>query len=208
MVGDTSTHWRSVEQWSPSLFLIGGALLAGHTAVQSIEAFTALNSPPDVFVTTGHLVALGGLVGLYPVLADRTPRLARAAGAVAVVPVVGWVAMTGAQLLAVAGMASTLNDVLPGPVILLVVGSTILTYVLFGAATLRIGEGSRTVGGLVVAPAVLLLALADEALTGVSPLDGILIAGGLTLSMLALGYRLRTWHRPEQPTPTGDAVVG
>lgn len=210
MLSGPNTNWDSVSRWSPTLFLIGGALLAGHAALLGIETFTTLTPPPDVFVTTGHLVALVGLVGLYPVLADRTPKLARAAGAVAVVPLVGWVGMTVAQLLAVVGVASTLTDILPGPVIMLVLGSTILTYGLFGAATLRTGEGSRIVGGLVLGPAVLLVALlADEALTGVSPLDGVLIAGGLTLSMMALGYRLRTWDRStERATPTGDATAG
>lgn len=203
-------HWDSVEQWSPTLFLVGGALLVGHAAVKGIKAFTDLAPPPDVFVTTGHLIALVGLVGLYPVLVDRTPRVARAAVAVAVVPIVGWGVMTVARLLAVAGTVSSLNHVLPGALIVLVVGSTILTYGLFGAATLRAGEDSRIVGILVLAPAALfIMLLVDAATTGASALDGVFIGGGLALSMMALGYRLRTWdHRTAHAAPNGDAMVG
>lgn len=210
MASDTKSQWRAIERWSPTLLLVGGALLIGHAAVKGIEAFTDLAPPPDVFVTTGHLVGLVGLVGLYPVLVDRTPGVARAAVAVAVVPIVGWVVMTLAQLLAVAGTVSSLNRVLPGAFIMLVAGSTVLTYGLFGVATLRAGEGSRTVGFLVLAPAaVFVVSLVDAALTGMSSLDGVLIGGGMALSMLALGYRLRTWdHRTGHAVPTGDATVG
>lgn len=210
MVNGNSTHWKSVEQWSPMLFLIGGGLLVGHAAIEGIEAFTDLTPPPDVFVSTGHLVALVGLVGLYPVLVNRTPRVARTAIAVAVVPIVGWVVMTAAKLLAVTGTITSLNHVLPEVLIMLVVGSTILTYALFGAATLRVDEESRTVGLLVLAPAVLVVVLlVDATLTGVSALDGALIGGGLALSMLTLGYRLHTWdYRTEYALPTDDAAVG
>lgn len=210
MVGGTSTHWDAVEQWSPTLFLIGGALLVGHAVVQGIKAFTDLAPPPDVFVTTGHLVALVGLVGLYPVLVDRMPTVARAAVAVTAIPLAGWVVMTGAQLLTVAGIVSSLTDPLPGSLLMLVPVSTILTYGLFGVATLRVGEGSRTVGLLVLAPAALIVVLlVDSAITGVSPLDGFLVGSGLALSMLAVGYRLRTWDRPvEHAAPTGDATAG
>jgi hypothetical protein len=75
-----STHFDAVEQWSPTLFLVGGGLVITHATVQAIDAFTAMTTPPDVFVAAGHLVALVGLLVLYPVPAYRTPRLARVAG--------------------------------------------------------------------------------------------------------------------------------
>lgn len=210
MVHSVNTRWDSVEQWSPTLFLIGGTLLVGHAAVQGIDAFTDLSPPPDVFVTVGHLIALLGLVGLYPVLADRTSVTARAAAVVAVVPLVGWTVMTSVKLLAVGGLVSSLTDTLPGPIIMLVVGSTILTYVLFGVATLRVGEGSRSVGLLVLSPAALIVVLlADAAVTGASAADGVFIGGGLALSMLALGYRLRSWSGSARRTAAAaDVTMG
>lgn len=210
MLPHTEPRWGSIEQWSPTLFLVGGCLLLGHAAVQGITVFTDLTPPPDVFVTTGHLVALVGLIGLYPVLVDRTPRLARGAGAVAVVPLAGWLLMTITQFLTIAGIASSLIDTLPGAVIMLVPVATFLTYVLFGAATLRAGEGSRMVGILVLAPAALIVVLlAGSALTEAAAIVGLVVGSGLAVSMLALGYRLRTWNHPtEHAVPTGEASVG
>jgi len=210
MRAGNSTHWDAVEQWSPMLFLVAGGLLVGHATVQGIKAFTTMTTLPDVFVTTGHLVALVGLLGLYPVLVDRTPRLARAAGAVAVVPLAGWVVLTGTQFLTVAGVMSSMTDALPGAVGMLVPVSTILTYVLFGVATLRVGGDSRTVGLLVVAPAALFVVLlVASVVTEASAILGVIIGGGFALSMLALGARLRSWDHPTEHTaPTTDATAG
>lgn len=192
------------------MFLVGGGLLVGHAAMLGIQAFSNLTTPPDVFGPTGHLVALVGLLGLYPPLVARTPAVARIAGAVATVALVSWAVMTVTRFLAVAGIISALSDVLPGAFFMLVFGSTILTYVLFGVAIVRVDDSPRTVGLLVLAPAVLLVVvLVDSAITGVTALDGLIIGGGLALSMLALGYVLRTWDRPtDRTTSTGDVTVG
>lgn len=210
MLRGNKRHWHSTERWSPTLFLLGGMLLAGHAAVQGIEAFTDLSPPPDVFVTVGHLVALLGLVGLYPALVDQTPITARVGAVAATIPLVGWVAMTVAQLIAVAGAAASLNEILPGAVIMLVVVSTVFTYLLFGIAGLRVDKNSMTIGALVLAPGVLIVALlVDAAVTGSSAIDGFVIGGGLAVSMLALGYRLRTWNRSRGHAATiGDATAG
>ncbi|MEF8826340.1 MAG: hypothetical protein V5A27_08405 [Halapricum sp.] len=210
MGAGNSTYWNAVEQWSPTLFLAGGGLLVGHAAVQGIKAFTAMTTPPDLFVTTGHLVALLGLLGLYPVLVDRTPRLARVAVAVAAIPLAGWVVMTATQFLTVAGVVPSMTDALPGAVGMLVAVSTALTYVLFGVATLRVGGDSRTVGVLVLAPAALIVVLLVASLVmEASAILGLIIGGGFALSMLALGARLRSWdRRTEYTAPTTDATAG
>lgn len=204
-----TSQWNSVEQWSPILFLVGGGLLVGHAAMSAVHAFTDIATPPDVFVTTGHFVALVGLLGLYPVLANGTRRLARAAAAAGVVALVSWFVMTVVRFFELAGIVSSLGDALPETFFLVVLASTILTYVLFGVATLRI-DRSRTVGLLVLIPGLLTVALVvDSALTGVSALDGVFIGGGLALSMLALGYTLRTWDGPtDHVASAGDVTAG
>ena len=209
MVSDTTSKWGSIERWSPTLFLVGGALLVGHAAMSGIHAFTEVATPPDVFVTTGHLVALVGLLGLYPGIITRTPRVARAGGAVAVVALVSWFVMTVTRFFELTGVISSLGDALPEPFFIVVLASTILTYVLFGIATIRV-DSSWTVGLLVLAPGALTAALVvDSALTGVTDLDGVFIGGGLALSMLALGYTLRTWDRPtDHAASAGDITAG
>lgn len=210
MVSATTSHWDSVERWSPTLFLVGGGLLVGHAAMLGVQAFSNLTTPPDVFGPTGHLVALAGLFGLYPALADRTPTAARVAGAAATVALAGWFVMTVTRFLAVAGIVSSLGDVLPGVVAMLAFVSTILAYVLFGVTTLRVDDRSRTVGVLVLAPAALLVVvLADSVVTGVTASEGLVVGGGLALSMLGLGYTLRTWDRPaDRGVPAGDVTAG
>lgn len=205
-----TSRWDSVEQWSPTLFLVGGGLMVGHAALLGVQAFTNLSTPPDVFGPTGHLVALLGLVGLYPVLAARTPTVARIAGAVTAVTLLSWFVMTVTRLLAIVGLVSAVSDVLPGVFFMLMFVSTILTYVLFGIATVRIDDGSRIVGILVLTPAALIsIALVDSAITGVTALEGVVIGSGLALSMLFLGHTLRTWDRPtDNATPAGKVAAG
>jgi hypothetical protein len=173
-----------------------------------IEAFTALSTPPDVFVTAGHLVALLGLVGLYPGLVERTPRLARSAVALAAVPAAGWVVMTVGQLLVVAGAWPSLSAVLPGAFFVGLLATSILAYGLFGAAALRTGRDSRRVGLLVLAPGGLMaVLLVDSALTGASAVDGLVLGGGMGAAMLALGVELRTWPvRTGATSPVGVPV--
>lgn len=209
MVARSNARWTALERWAPTLLLLGGGGVITHAAINAVEAFTALTAPPDVFVTTGHLVALVGLIGLYPALVERTPRLARFGLAVGAVAIASWVVMTVGQFLAVAGVWASLAAVLPGAFFVVVLAATILTYAAFGTATLRGGGYPRTDGLLVLAPAVLIAALAiDATVNGSTAVDGVLFGGGLALSMLALGVRLRSWTRTAVgPAPAG-AVSG
>jgi hypothetical protein len=117
--------------------------------------------------------------------------------------------MTVVRFFEFAGTVSSLNEALPETFFIVVLASTILTYVLFGVATLRI-DSSRTVGLLVLVPGLLTAALVvDSALTGVSALDGVVVGGGLAMSMLVLGYTLRTWDRPtDHVASVGDVTPG
>lgn len=173
-----------------------------------VRAFSDLGTPPDVFGPAGHFVALVGLVGLAPVLVDRWPRMSRFAGAVAAVAVVSWAAMTGARLLAVVGAGGT--DMLPGGLVALMFVSTVLTYLLFGVGIAWLGEVPLRVGVLVVAPAVLLVVvLAASVVTGVAALAGFVIAVGLFLTMVSLGYTLRTRAgEADHPDRPSDVTVG
>lgn len=208
MGNDTTHRWDSVERWSPTLFLVGGGLLIGHAALLGVRAFTAATTPPDVFGPTGHLVALAGLFGLYPVLADRLPRVSPVAGTVAAVALGGWLAMSVARLLAVAGIVPSMGDVLPGTLVALTFGATVLAYGLFGAVTVRI-DGSRTVGLLLLAPAALLVvALAVAASAAVSDLAALGVASGQAVAVLVLGYTIRTWNVPADAMPVGGVTAG
>ena len=204
------SQWNSLERWTPTLFLIGGSLLLGHAAMLGVRAVSELTVPPDPFGPAGHLVALVGLLGLYPALVDRKPAMVPAAGIAAGVALVSWGVMSITRLLAVVGIVPSVSDLLPGVFFVLLFASTVFTYVLFSVAAGRTDDIPWTVGLLILAPAVLLVVvLVDSAVTGVSDLEGVVIGTGLALSMLALGYSLRTWDAAsDQPELIGDLTAG
>lgn len=184
--------------------------MVGHAAMLGVQAFSNLTTPPDLFGPTGHLIAILGLFGLYPVLVDRTPTVARVAGAIAAVAFASWAVMVVTRFLEAAGVVSTVNDVLPGAFLMLVFASTILTYILSGIAILRVDSDSRLVGLLVLAPgALILVALIGSTVANVTAIVGFVIGGGQALSMLGLGHILRTWESPAGgATPAGEVTAG
>lgn len=200
---------ESVEQWSPTLFLAAGALVVGHATILGVQAFTEMATPPDVFAPLGHLVALVGLFGLYPALADRTPTLARVAAVVAAVPAAGWLVIAGAQVGELAGVLSPPTGVLPGVVFTVVIVSTVLTYLLFGVAGLRAGGRSRIVARRLLVPAGLFGGLITGiAVAGASALIGFLFTGGLVVAYLAIGRCLRVEAAPNDAETPADATTG
>lgn len=187
---------------SRRLFLLAGGLFVVFAASTGVRTFTAAVVPVvhDVFGPAGFFVGVLGLLGLYPTLADRTPTLARAAAAAAVVPLVGWFAIAAIGVGDAAGVLPDASIVLPGVAFVAVFLTTILAYGLFGAASLRGAVPSRTVGVLLLAPAALILALILG--MGVVPAAGwieFIIDAGHALSHLAIGFALGAAGVPTDP---------
>jgi hypothetical protein len=200
---------RRVEQWSPTLFLLAGVLIMGHASLLGGQAFTEMVTPPDVFAPLGHLVALVGLVGLYPALADRTPTLTEAAAVAAAIPAVGWLVLFVWQVGDLAGVLSPPTGVLPGIVSVTVIVATALTYVLFGLASHRAGARSRTVTWRLVTPAGLFGGLVVSiAVVGASALVGFVFTSGLVVAYLAIGQSLRIDADPTDGETPADATTG
>lgn len=195
-MGETNTiGWGSVERASPRLFLLGGTLVVGHAAIRGLEAFTAITPPVDVFAPMGYLLALVGLLGLYPSLRERTPRLTRVASSMAVIPLVGWIVITAVSVGELTGVAPQ-AAVLPGAVFGVHMVGLILTYVLFGAAVQRSGRHPRAVGVLLfVVPTLFIGMLVGAAVMGQSAVGPFVVGSLLALSHLAIGYSLQT-NRP------------
>lgn len=192
------------EQWTPHLFLLAGVFLIGHAGIMGIRAFTDLVTPPDVFVMTGHLLALAALLGLSPMLAERSPRLVRGATYVCTLTLTGWAVLSGIRFLALLDLMPPISQVVPGVFLVLILATMALTYTMYGIAAGRSATGSRTMAFVVLAPGMLLLILlVKSALVGSSGIGGFLIAAGLAVAMLTLGYSLRSWHRP----PTSGAAT-
>lgn len=198
------------ERWTPQLFLLAGVFLIGHAAIMGIRAFTELVTPPDVFVMTGHLLALAALLGLSPTLAERSPRLVRGATYVGTLTLTGWAVLSGVRFLALLDLMSPIAEVVPGVVLVLILAAIALTYTMFGIAAGRGTAGSWTMGFVLLAPgALLLVLLVKSAVVGSSGVGGFVIAAGLAVAMLTLGHSLRSWHRPTtRGAPTDQRTPG
>lgn len=210
MVGVSISQRGLLERRSPTLFVIGGGLVVGHAALRGIEAFTGMATPPDVFGPTGYLVALVGLFGLYPALADRMPTLARVAAVVAAIPLMGWVVISAWSFGEVAGVLPSQSEAFPGVFYMVHLVTVILTYGLFGVATLRTDVHSGTVGVLLLMPpALFIVMITGAAIVGTSAFGAFLIGSGLALIHLAIGATLRTGSSPaNHETPAEDVTMG
>jgi hypothetical protein len=205
------TRWLGpLGEWSARLFALGGAMFAVSAALTLVAIVTGdVQSSMvlgEAFIAAGWIAPLLGLVGLYPVVADRTPWLGRAGVGFALVGVVAFIYLTVASLLAfVRGLAITeipipLAVLLPG-----IVAGSLLAFGSFSVASLRSGAHSRPVGILMLVPSAIFVTnfLILPAILGPGPNPpevGFVITGLLTLAMLAIGYGLRAEEPPATRT--------
>lgn len=158
-----------------------------------MEAFSALTPPVDVFGPAGYLLALVGLLGLYPSLTDRVPNLARIAVAVAAFPLAGWIVITASSVGEVAGLIGSSDGVVPGVFFVGHVVAMILAYSVFGVAVLRSGRHPRLVGVLLLLVPVLFVGMmAGAAVVGDVATGSFVVGSLLAVTHLAVGYSLQT----------------
>lgn len=207
MGGENNTQWKWVERWSPTLFVVGGLLNAGHAAMMGVEAFTEVATPPDVFAPTASILVFAGLFGVYRTLANRVPTTARVGAACVAVGIVAFSAITVGKFAELVGYQP------PGwfaVFTLPAIVGMVPGFALYGIASYRAGVHSRTLSLLLLAPAALFLGLmASVIVLGVSALGGLVVGSGLTLVYLSTGYSLRTGPPSTERVPsTGDVAAG
>jgi len=195
-----------LERWSPTLFLVGGAVLIGFAASLAAIGLMDMSVPRNIFAGAGFSLVFLGLLGLYPRLADQSPLLA---GAGAVFAVIGAVGFTLTFVLGVAEVV----EITPPPwleaVQLLNIVGMVLGFLLVGVASLRTNTHARTLGVLLLVPAIVFAVnIARVALLGAwTPSWAPFLLGSLqALAMLTIGYSLRSASVPpdgaERPTDT------
>lgn len=208
LTGDTMTWWESLEQWRATLFLVGGLILL--LDVLPVVANIRTGAADwlilgQTFVGAGWTATLVGLLGLYPEFSDRSRWLSRVGAVFAVIGVVTFGVMAITSLLYYVGIPSGDYDAiswffLPGVLI-----GSVLGFVTFSTISLRTGIPSRTVGVLLLVPAILVVTNILRFIVGMESATitlGIVI--GDALAMLAIGYVLRTEGVPTdsaEPTP-------
>ena len=213
----TVSQQRWLERWRPRAFLIAGGLLIASPATKAVAVFTDGSLPVwlvVLLVFPGLLVALAGTLGMYPQLADETPRLAFvgvtvtavAGGAVALL--FTWI-LVSSVIPASGGVVDTAP---PGLVFLSVMSLTAMGFVLSGVASLRSASLSRSTGLLLLSfavPWIVILAVTPVYGSDLPGWVALAVYGPMPIVLLATGFRLRSetpWtdrDTPPSTLPTG-----
>lgn len=200
-MADMSTQrGETLEQWSTTAFLVGGAILVSFAVSLAVRGILDGSAPSNIFGGLGYMLAFLGLLGLYPGLADRSPRLARVGAVFAALGTVGF------ALTFVAGVTEFVGIDVPAWVsdaqLLNIIG-LVLGFLTVGIASLRTEAHSRVIGLLLLVPAIVFAVniVRVGVLGPFTPSWAPFLLGSMqALTMLAIGYSLRT-----EPARTGRA---
>lgn len=193
-----------IQPWSPKLFLVTALTAIVFGVDNFLKTFEGTSFPVigEVIVPAGFLLGVIGLLGLYPPLADQGSRLARAAAAVAVIPVIGW------TLLVIGGVGEEVGllpqgGVLPIAVPMTVIITMLVTYLLFGLTTLRTEVYPRSIG------LFMLLESANYVVLLSGALPPYVIDAGHAVAYLGLGITLLANGFPtDRSEPAVDSTAG
>lgn len=204
----SNTAWDILEQWSPIAFLVAGGLFAfpGVAYVFNTVTGTEIHVSP-VIIFASLLVVFVGLLGLYPRLAERDSILALGG--------VGLLAVTAGVIISTVGVAVLPIEVTFGKrtmvaIIVTVTAGTILTFTMFGVASLQTGAYSRPVGGSLLVMAAGEACILAATMLYSNPKTTWVEFGVSVLFVASLGsisYLLRTETTPaKRATSTGDVA--
>lgn len=209
MASISTPLWKSLEKWNATAFLVAGWLLFVATAINGLDLFTPVATQEGILLSVEGIVGFGGVVisflgllGLYPRLADATPRLARVGVSLTVLPA----AFFSALLVVCSALAPllgfpSLKTLVPSFQLITatIVVSFAVALTLFGVASLRTDIPSRTVGGLllVVAAAWFGLVGALQVYQYDIPIWVTFVQTAMmAVPLLTIGYRLWTDTEP------------
>jgi hypothetical protein len=197
----STVPWNALEQWSATLFLVAGGLLVVHTVIHVLMAFTNVTYPfhhEVPFGVVGMILGLIALLGLYPQLGDRSPKLARTGAILAVLATFGWLVIGTTALAEDLGMSPP--DWL-GIFGILTILTFSLGYLVFSAAGLRTDIIARATALAVGTPVVVMVYNLSVALTTGGTREGqVIVAAGFALTHFVIGAALRV-----ENFPTGHA---
>lgn len=193
-----------IQPWSPKLFIVTAVVSIVFGVDNFRRTFEGTSVPviEEVIVPAGFLLGVVGLLGLYPPFVDRGSRLARAAAGVAVIPAIGWTLLVVGGIGEVAGLLPQ-GGVLPLAVPMTVIITMVLTYLLFGLATLRTEVYPRSIGLFMLLESANYLVLLSGAL------PPYVIDAGHAVAYLGLGMTLLANGFPsDSPEPAVDSTAG
>ncbi len=184
--------WRWLEDRRSTAFLVGGTLFVVAAAFNVVDIAVGAERLNRLFgqtvIAAAWIATFGGLLGLYPGLADRSRWLARAGAVATAIGVAGFTVIGAVAFAFYAGLlGGTFESYLPVFLPLVLVGC-LLPFPAFSAASLHSGVHSRTVGLLLLAPTVIFLV---NFLTPNPSTVVLAITGALAVVHFAIGFLLR-----------------
>jgi hypothetical protein len=192
--------WGSLEKGAAPAFIIAGVAFLVGLVLTVQDAVSVLNTLSAFLAAGALLTTFVGLLGMYPRLDDSAPRLALVgvlAAAVALVSVTTLLAyVVGSALLLGTPMQGEIGI---APVLFLLGLVTAgLSFLTFGVASVRTRVPSRTVGMLLLIPAVAWpgYMAVDRLLPGDIRFLPLVVFAVVALVLLAIGYLLRTGTAP------------
>lgn len=206
------------ERWGPAAFVVGGVGLLGTTVVGSLDVAGVAAAPPRLGMGPllfGLWFVFVGLLGFYHHVADSSPRLSRVGlGAAGIAWIIWSATLLAAVVVDLTSGRTVANPGSWGPP-LLAAGFllALVSFLAYGVASVRTERPSRGVGLLLSVPVVAFLGqallLLSKIVTGdvVAALQ-LALGGAIGLSLIVVGYRLRTTgHSTASPDSDPDAVA-
>lgn len=188
--------WRSLERWRAGAFLGAAGLFAVFAMLWGADVFTDIAPRPavDVVGPGGWVLAFVGLLGLYPELADRTAWVSRAGAAFTAVGVCGATVTALVNFGQLTGLTGQPPAWFAALTLLMLVG-IVPGFLTFAIAVLRTDVQSRSLGLLLLVPAIIFVVnivrvttFGPRAPTGAP----FVLGSGQALAFLAIGVVLRT----------------
>lgn len=204
----------SLEKWSYAAFIIGGLALSISVLLVALEILSPVTLPGALSTLLGlggiWIISIG-LLGYYPRIAESAPRLAL--GGV-VMGALGGLVLTMALAWGILLDLITQSTLAEGPplgtqMLLLTIVLILLSFLLYGVASLRVGSRPRTTGYLLLVPFVALLLLVLIFLGGLlyefDPGNIVTVAllELAAVGTIAVGYDLRTL-RTDRTEPASE----
>lgn len=196
MSGDSKRPGVAFESWSSTLFFIAGGLFVVFAGFWAAFAFTEMSSEvvQNVVGPAGWTASFIGLLGLYPTLADRSPRLAAVGAVFVALGLVGGMIATVGNLFQLLGVLAEPPAWLEPLQLLLMIG-IVPGFLTVGSIALRTRAWSRHLGLLVLSPALIFVVniVRVSTLGSTTPMWAPFVLGsGQALVLLGIGYALRT----------------
>lgn len=201
------------EQWSPTAFIVGGLGILGTSVVGSLDVAGVVSSSARLAMGPllfGLWFVFVGLIGLFPHVAERSPRLSLVGVWTSWIAWVVWTVTVLAAILVDITSERTIAD--PGswgpPLLAGAFVLALLSFLAYGAASTRSATPSRTLGILLLIPVAAFLGqavlLISKIVTGeVVAVLQLGFGGIIAIVLVAIGYLLRN-----ETTETTSAESG